>query len=157
MYMNELEFARGCLFFFFQAEDGIRDYKVTGVQTCALPIFVRPAGAHRAAELLVGQSADERAQPLALRIVLGDIRTIDSHRALLRPPPRAGGPRPASRRAAPAPSRPHRATRRRGAAWRSSSRSSASERTGPDPVTAGSRRRRSRARLSRRGTPAPRA
>src|SRR2546426_9378162 len=27
-----------CSFFFFQAEDGIRDYKVTGVQTCALPI-----------------------------------------------------------------------------------------------------------------------
>src|ERR1022692_4781469 len=26
------------LFFFLQAEDGIRDYKVTGVQTCALPI-----------------------------------------------------------------------------------------------------------------------
>src|SRR5256885_5413850 len=26
------------LIFFFQAEDGIRDYKVTGVQTCALPI-----------------------------------------------------------------------------------------------------------------------
>src|SRR5256885_15974436 len=34
-------------FFFFQAEDGIRDYKVTGVQTCALPISFhrrRPAG-----------------------------------------------------------------------------------------------------------------
>src|SRR3989454_7580801 len=29
-------------FFFFQAEDGIRDYKVTGVQTCALPISARP-------------------------------------------------------------------------------------------------------------------
>src|SRR5256885_11548256 len=29
------------LFFFFQAEDGIRDYKVTGVQTCALPICDR--------------------------------------------------------------------------------------------------------------------
>src|SRR3712207_2242469 len=28
-----------CLFFFFQAEDGIRDIGVTGVQTCALPIF----------------------------------------------------------------------------------------------------------------------
>src|SRR5256885_8822931 len=28
-----------CCFFFFQAEDGIRDYKVTGVQTCALPIL----------------------------------------------------------------------------------------------------------------------
>src|SRR5438445_3491440 len=28
-------------FFFFQAEDGIRDIGVTGVQTCALPILVR--------------------------------------------------------------------------------------------------------------------
>src|SRR2546430_9499945 len=27
-----------CCFFFFQAEDGIRDLTVTGVQTCALPI-----------------------------------------------------------------------------------------------------------------------
>src|SRR5688500_19689541 len=27
-------------YFFFQAEDGIRDYKVTGVQTCALPISI---------------------------------------------------------------------------------------------------------------------
>src|SRR5207245_8117897 len=27
------------LFFFFQAEDGIRDATVTGVQTCALPIY----------------------------------------------------------------------------------------------------------------------
>src|SRR5688572_32918054 len=31
--------------FFFQAEDGIRDLTVTGVQTCALPIFpAQPAG-----------------------------------------------------------------------------------------------------------------
>src|SRR2546429_821812 len=29
------------LFFFFQAEDGIRDVAVTGVQTCALPICAR--------------------------------------------------------------------------------------------------------------------
>src|SRR2546427_5567028 len=28
-------------FFFFQAEDGIRDLTVTGVQTCALPIWVQ--------------------------------------------------------------------------------------------------------------------
>src|SRR5262249_59714323 len=28
-----------CFFFFFQAEDGIRDWSVTGVQTCALPIW----------------------------------------------------------------------------------------------------------------------
>src|SRR5690606_39480992 len=30
-----------CLVFFFQAEDGIRDFHVTGVQTCALPIFAQ--------------------------------------------------------------------------------------------------------------------
>src|SRR6266849_7409567 len=29
---------RGYIYFFFQAEDGIRDPRVTGVQTCALPI-----------------------------------------------------------------------------------------------------------------------
>src|SRR3712207_7614539 len=28
-----------CFFFFFQAEDGIRDIGMTGVQTCALPIY----------------------------------------------------------------------------------------------------------------------
>src|SRR5205823_10393282 len=32
--------------FFFQAEDGIRDKLVTGVQTCALPIYVRAARTH---------------------------------------------------------------------------------------------------------------
>src|SRR5262249_59691391 len=31
-------------FFFFQAEDGIRDWSVTGVQTCALPISGRRPG-----------------------------------------------------------------------------------------------------------------
>src|SRR3989442_15430385 len=34
-------------FFFFQAEDGIRDADVTGVQTCALPISRRHGRAHR--------------------------------------------------------------------------------------------------------------
>src|SRR5205807_6027056 len=34
--------------FFFQAEDGIRDYKVTGVQTCALPILGSSSGLRRA-------------------------------------------------------------------------------------------------------------
>src|SRR5699024_11576860 len=29
------------LYFFFQAEDGIRDRNVTGVQTCALPIYTK--------------------------------------------------------------------------------------------------------------------
>ena len=36
---NERKVCCICVFF-FQAEDGIRDYKVTGVQTCALPICV---------------------------------------------------------------------------------------------------------------------
>src|SRR5256885_8346270 len=41
-----MRFSCSCFFFFFfQAEDGIRDYKVTGVQTCALPILLdAPAG-----------------------------------------------------------------------------------------------------------------
>src|SRR5690606_13721101 len=46
-----------CVFFFFQAEDGIRDFHVTGVQTCALPICLRggipvhPAAAHATASV----------------------------------------------------------------------------------------------------------
>src|SRR5437870_11559445 len=52
-------------FFFFQAEDGIRDGHVTGVQTCALPIFVvrdqAPCSGPRERRLPVGgvQGADE--------------------------------------------------------------------------------------------------
>ena len=33
--------------FFFQAEDGIRGYDVSGVQTCALPICVTPVASQR--------------------------------------------------------------------------------------------------------------
>src|SRR5208282_6176807 len=40
------------IFFFFQAEDGIRDATVTGVQTCALPIL--PRGSRRVIPLLMG-------------------------------------------------------------------------------------------------------
>src|SRR5437879_11587842 len=36
-----LELLYMLVFFFFQAEDGIRDTSVTGVQTCALPISAR--------------------------------------------------------------------------------------------------------------------
>src|SRR5207247_5786068 len=39
--MHQLE-ARAIFAFFFQAEDGIRDPLVTGVRTCALPIWGRP-------------------------------------------------------------------------------------------------------------------
>src|SRR3989454_515664 len=45
-------------FFFFQAEDGIRDYKVTGVQTCALPIY------RQARVAVAGQTADRGAHDL---------------------------------------------------------------------------------------------
>src|SRR5690554_7762120 len=44
MYGTETIFnCCGSVYFFFQAEDGIRDADVTGVQTCALPIFHRDA------------------------------------------------------------------------------------------------------------------
>src|SRR6266496_5222645 len=41
------------LFFFFQAEDGIRDLYVTGVQTCALPISAHPRQRLKAVKELV--------------------------------------------------------------------------------------------------------
>src|SRR2546430_9203531 len=41
------------LFFFFQAEDGIRDLTVTGVQTCALPILVPQQPVQLAGELRI--------------------------------------------------------------------------------------------------------
>src|SRR2546428_11032360 len=40
MALNLVEILYSCVFF-FQAEDGIRDLIVTGVQTCALPIFLK--------------------------------------------------------------------------------------------------------------------
>src|SRR2546422_6606776 len=46
------------VFFFFQAEDGIRDVAVTGVQTCALPIWRRRDVPHPAAPRLLGHKGD---------------------------------------------------------------------------------------------------
>src|SRR5436305_9777528 len=57
-----------CVFFFFQADDGIRDADVTGVQTCALPISRR----HR---LLRVQRLAEFGG-LALRVVAGGGETV---------------------------------------------------------------------------------
>src|SRR5690625_7338128 len=39
---DQVDVALSTRYFFFQAEDGIRDGHVTGVQTCALPIWWRP-------------------------------------------------------------------------------------------------------------------
>src|SRR5205823_7245984 len=51
-------------FFFFQAEDGIRDKLVTGVQTCALPIFdqqgVPPHARRGSVGRVLGLAAGER-------------------------------------------------------------------------------------------------
>src|ERR1022692_343191 len=56
-----------CLFF-FQAEDGIRDYKVTGVQTCALPISYNAVRS-------TGHSWHDRAVPLLRRSAASHTRT----------------------------------------------------------------------------------
>src|SRR5256885_13095025 len=48
-------------FFFFQAEDGIRDYKVTGVQTCALPIFAVAQAGHIGGQAAVAEDGEETA------------------------------------------------------------------------------------------------
>src|SRR2546422_7123796 len=53
-----------CVFFFFQAEDGIRDVAVTGVQTCALPIY------EKAAERLVTAN---------LRFVISYVKKYQGH------------------------------------------------------------------------------
>src|SRR5204862_5716717 len=56
-------FFRCFFFFFFQAEDGIRDLYVTGVQTCALPIFAesttsRPGTGAVSASVSTARSSD---------------------------------------------------------------------------------------------------
>src|SRR6266511_5771576 len=75
MYMNFLNVnVTMFFFFFFQAEDGIRDFHVTGVQTCALPIWTERAASAdgREASALMGsdgvaqvQIATARSNPAA--------------------------------------------------------------------------------------------
>src|SRR2546421_1228148 len=56
-------------FFFFQAEDGIRDLIVTGVQTCALPISGQ--GTHRTCPRVWWSSRDSVVVCCAMRRTLG--------------------------------------------------------------------------------------
>src|SRR2546425_2095667 len=76
-------------FFFFQAEDGIRDKLVTGVQTCALPISLRAALARIGfGELMAaGRAPLEGLQPLGLDHVAASLRT-----SLRMPPAVTAGP-----------------------------------------------------------------
>src|SRR5690606_39326121 len=75
--------------FFFQAEDGIRDFHVTGVQTCALPIFrILMQRVHERAERSLGSAWQEDAERLRDQVeawmnhsislggVFGDMRKV---------------------------------------------------------------------------------
>src|SRR5438105_15058438 len=55
------------MFFFFQAEDGIRDPLVTGVQTCALPICCSASTAIAAARVALRKTRSRRRCPAACR------------------------------------------------------------------------------------------
>src|SRR3989440_8635341 len=77
--------------FFFQAEDGIRDLIVTGVQTCALPISVRSAAgcAWVTETISVATSLATRSPPTS----------ATTECAARPPPPRRPRPRPRRARA----------------------------------------------------------
>src|SRR5437879_11587910 len=65
--------------FFFQAEDGIRDTSVTGVQTCALPIFVKAALAsalgHESLTVRVGGQVGAVDGDVRAHVRIGDLQT----------------------------------------------------------------------------------
>src|SRR5690625_7527261 len=75
-----------CLVFFFQAEDGIRDGHVTGVQTCALPItsesseYLRVCGDSEAVPLPVpeGASGELKFRTNRNYVVLNELSTGNS-------------------------------------------------------------------------------
>src|SRR5947209_17428354 len=67
-------------FFFFQAEDGIRDIGVTGVQTCALPIYRRMARSIHLEDATHDDGrnrVDEDIHPLRFALVFTPNRTRD--------------------------------------------------------------------------------
>src|SRR6266496_5534074 len=86
----------GALFFFFQAEDGIRDLYVTGVQPCALPIYTNEPGPDRQPAGI--SCCREPGAFLLLRSVCAGIGLRRAGR-----PPAPAGTRPASH---PGPARP---------------------------------------------------
>src|SRR5438105_2297768 len=73
-----------CFFFFFQAEDGIRDPLVTGVQTCALPICCSPANSVLVLEnpALRGKSRATNTLFAGLQLIMpGEIAPAHRHSA----------------------------------------------------------------------------
>src|SRR2546428_3451875 len=68
----------GSLVFFFQAEDGIRDLIVTGVQTCALPIFRRSRDSLLYVERSsLGSGTFEQRTTVLLDPADGSVRQVD--------------------------------------------------------------------------------
>src|SRR5690606_39529905 len=65
-------------FFFFQAEDGIRDFHVTGVQTCALPIL-----ASIRMDSFVGALDQARSAVEGFFIAFADLGALDFARSLV--------------------------------------------------------------------------
>src|ERR1022692_4281422 len=69
-------------FFFFQAEDGIRDYKVTGVQTCALPIWYLDIMRNRVREQRTQRGMSQAEVAAALGVSRQTVISIESGRYL---------------------------------------------------------------------------
>src|SRR2546425_9650393 len=73
-----------CFFFFFQAEDGIRDKLVTGVQTCALPIYrIRAVTQSGRRAVVVGLGFIGSEVTASLRQLGVEVAAVDRARALL--------------------------------------------------------------------------
>src|SRR6266511_5203100 len=80
-------------FFFFQAEDGIRDFHVTGVQTCALPISIEAVSLSVAKATVAAEvkeaSGNGRAAVDAIAVapehVAADASSANSEQARVRP------------------------------------------------------------------------
>src|SRR2546421_6194851 len=71
-------------FFFFQAEDGIRDLIVTGVQTCALPILGHEVRDHRLHDLADRGETDVREQVEKRRLGWPEAAPVVERRGRLR-------------------------------------------------------------------------
>src|SRR6266542_6255102 len=67
MFFFEIGKQKNYFFFFFQAEDGIRDATVTGVQTCALPISGLSNGCRSARVSRISQ----RHSPFTIQVGMG--------------------------------------------------------------------------------------
>src|SRR5690606_39568298 len=66
------------LIYFFQAEDGIRDFHVTGVQTCALPICSPASGVRRSWEIQATSSRREVSRARSRSRDSASLRLVDS-------------------------------------------------------------------------------